>query len=63
MQLTFESADDLAHALERAADAHGRHEEQIGHEDPDWPAWYAEYLHDEQVKRTGDAAASAAEER
>jgi len=49
MRLTFESAGDLARALARAADAHGQHEEQIGHPDPDWPDWYAAYLEREQA--------------
>jgi hypothetical protein len=48
MQVKFRSADDLAQALRRAEDAHGRHEEQIGHADPDWPDWYAQYLEQEQ---------------
>lgn len=41
MRLAFESATDLARALRRAADAHGKHEEQTGRPDPDWPGWYA----------------------
>jgi catechol 2,3-dioxygenase-like lactoylglutathione lyase family enzyme len=41
---TFASTDDLASAMRRAAAAHGDHEARIGHEDPDWPAWYAEYI-------------------
>jgi catechol 2,3-dioxygenase-like lactoylglutathione lyase family enzyme len=41
---SFASADDLASALRRAAAAHGEHETRIGREDPDWPAWYAEYM-------------------
>jgi hypothetical protein len=49
MALTFDSASDLASALRRAADAHGRHEEEIGHRDPDWPDWYAAYLEREQA--------------
>ena len=44
----YGSTDDLAAALRRAADAHGRHEEEIGHADPDWPSWYARYMVDEQ---------------
>ncbi len=44
MQLTFDSATDLARALRRAADAHAQHEEQTGHPDPDWPSWYADWL-------------------
>ena len=49
MRLTFESASDLAAALARAAAAHGQHEKQIGHPDPDWPDWYAAYLEREQA--------------
>jgi hypothetical protein len=49
MQLTFDSATDLARALRRAADAHAQHEEQMGHLDPDWPSWYAGYLEQEQA--------------
>jgi len=33
--------------LRRAAAAHGEHEKRTG-TDPDWPAWYAEYLTREQ---------------
>jgi phosphoglycolate phosphatase-like HAD superfamily hydrolase len=51
MQLTFDSASDLARALRRAADAHAQHEQQIGHPDPYWPAWYARYLEQEQAGR------------
>ncbi len=49
MQLTFDSASDLARALRRAADAHGQHEKHTGHPDPDWPSWYAQYLEREQA--------------
>ena len=47
MQAIFDSADDLAEALRRAAGAHGRYEEQIGHPHREWPDWYAQYLVDE----------------
>jgi hypothetical protein len=30
--------------LRRAAEAHGKHEERTGEEDPDWPDWYALYM-------------------
>ncbi|MFB9248409.1 VOC family protein [Sphaerisporangium melleum] len=46
---TFTSASDLAAALRRAAAAHGEHEARIGAEDPDWPAWYADYMVSEQA--------------
>jgi catechol 2,3-dioxygenase-like lactoylglutathione lyase family enzyme len=46
---SFDSASDLASALWRAAEAHGRHEKRIGHADPNWPEWYAEYLMREQA--------------
>jgi hypothetical protein len=55
MSATFDSASDLAEALRRAAAAHGRHEEQIGHPDPDWPTWYAQYMVDEQDGRPAQA--------
>ena len=51
MPATYDSAIDLAAALRRAADAHGRHEEEIGHSDPDWPDWYAQYMVDDQPPR------------
>ena len=44
MATTYESVDDLAGALRRAAAAHGKHEERTGEEDKDWPAWYALYM-------------------
>ena len=44
MATTYESVDDLAAALGRAAEAHGKHEERTGEEDPNWPDWYALYM-------------------
>ena len=44
MNTAYESVEDLAEALRRAAAAHGEHEKRIGAEDPDWPDWYAEYM-------------------
>jgi len=41
-------AADLAEALRRAAAAHGKHEEETGQADPDWPDWYAQYMVDER---------------
>jgi catechol 2,3-dioxygenase-like lactoylglutathione lyase family enzyme len=46
---SFASAQDLASALRRASAAHGEHEARIGHEDPNWPGWYASYLVAEQA--------------
>jgi catechol 2,3-dioxygenase-like lactoylglutathione lyase family enzyme len=46
---TFASANDLASALRRASSAHGEHEKRIGHADPNWPDWYAEYMVREQA--------------
>ncbi|GAA2273630.1 hypothetical protein GCM10010149_14760 [Nonomuraea roseoviolacea subsp. roseoviolacea] len=56
MSVTFESAAELADALRRAEAAHGRHEQELGHADPDWPGWYARYMVDEQG---GDADPAA----
>jgi hypothetical protein len=47
---TYGSAAELAAALRRAEAAHGRHEAEIGHADPDWPDWYAQYM----VQEAGD---------
>ncbi len=44
MATTYESVDDLADALRRAEDAHGKHEQQTGKADPNWPDWYALYM-------------------
>ena len=41
---TFASVADLASAMRRASAAHGEHEKRIGHADPNWPDWYAEYM-------------------
>lgn len=46
---SFASASDLSKALQRASAAHGEHEARIGHADPDWPDWYAEYMVSEQA--------------
>jgi catechol 2,3-dioxygenase-like lactoylglutathione lyase family enzyme len=46
----FDSVTSLADALRRAAAAHGKHEEEIGHPDPDWPAWYAQFMADESAR-------------
>jgi len=45
---SFASASDLAGALRRAEAAHGEHEKRIGHADPNWPDWYANYIVAEQ---------------
>jgi hypothetical protein len=49
MHMTFESAEDLAAALRRAAAAHGEHEARTGQEDANWPDWYALYMDREQA--------------
>ena len=49
MAANYDSVTDLAAALRRAAAAHGIHEKEIGHEDPDWPDWYAQFMVDEQA--------------
>jgi catechol 2,3-dioxygenase-like lactoylglutathione lyase family enzyme len=43
----YGSVANLADALRRAAEAHGLHEKEIGHSDPDWPSWYAQFMADE----------------
>ena len=46
---TFASANDLASAMRRAADAHVKHEEGNGQRDANWPDWYAAYMAAEQA--------------
>jgi len=46
----YGSVDGLAEALRHAAAAHGKHEEEMGHADPDWPDWYAQYMVDESAR-------------
>jgi catechol 2,3-dioxygenase-like lactoylglutathione lyase family enzyme len=52
---SFDSVTGLAAALRRAAAAHGKHEEEIGHADPDWPDWYAQYMADESAGQAAGA--------
>ncbi|GAA5185390.1 glyoxalase [Rugosimonospora acidiphila] len=42
--VVYGSAAEIERALRAAAEAHGQHEREIGHEDPDWPTWYAAHL-------------------
>jgi hypothetical protein len=44
MATTYASVSELANALRRAAEAHGKHEQRTGKADPDWPDWYALYM-------------------
>ena len=44
MATSYESVEDLAEALRRAAAAHGEHEKRTGEEDPNWPDWYSLYM-------------------
>jgi catechol 2,3-dioxygenase-like lactoylglutathione lyase family enzyme len=53
-----DSLAGLSGALRRAAAAHGKHEEETGQPDPDWPDWHAQYLADEsggQMRGEGEA--------
>jgi len=58
LQVTYGSAAELAAALRRAEAAHGRYEGEIGHPDPDWPDWYAQYMVDEQARKPGTRAST-----
>jgi hypothetical protein len=49
MATTYESVSDLAAALRRAEDAHGKHEQRIGEADPNWSDWYALYMVSERA--------------
>lgn len=47
----YGSVSALADAMRRAAEAHSRHEKEIGHSDPDWPDWYAQFMADEAARK------------
>jgi hypothetical protein len=59
MRATYDSASDLAAALRRVEAAHGLHEKELGHADPDWPDWYAQYMVAEQSGPSGQAGPGA----
>ncbi len=52
MPATYDSTSDLALALRRAEEDHGRYGDEIGHPDPDW---YAQFRVDGQSGRPGKA--------
>lgn len=43
MQETM-TAELLAQLLRDAEMAHGEYERKLGHSDPDWPSWYAQFI-------------------
>lgn len=45
----YGSVTALAEALRRAEAAHARYEAEIGHPDPDWARWYAQFMADESA--------------
>ena len=49
MVVTYSSIPDLVAALRGAETADGRHEQETGHTEADWPDWYAQYLAQEQA--------------
>jgi hypothetical protein len=40
------TAEELAHELREAEAAHAVYEQELGHADPDWRAWYAKFIVD-----------------
>jgi hypothetical protein len=51
----YDSVAGLAQALRRAEAAHGKHEEEIGQPDPDWPDWYAQYMVNDSARQDAQA--------
>jgi catechol 2,3-dioxygenase-like lactoylglutathione lyase family enzyme len=45
----YGSVAGLAAALRRAEAAHGKHEQEIGQRDENWPDWYAQYMAEEST--------------
>jgi hypothetical protein len=46
--ITFKNAVELKDAMLRAETAHAKYEKQLGHPDPNWAIWYADFIQDEQ---------------
>ncbi|MFJ5921165.1 VOC family protein [Kitasatospora sp. NPDC092948] len=42
--VVYRSAAELESALRDAAAAHDKHEDELGHPDAEWPAWYAAHM-------------------
>ncbi|WP_343230740.1 VOC family protein [Yinghuangia seranimata] len=42
--VVYRSVAELESALRDAALAHGEYESELGHEDADWPTWYAAHM-------------------
>ena len=42
--VVYRSAAELEAALRDASGAHSEYEGELGHPDPDWPGWYADYM-------------------
>jgi hypothetical protein len=57
--VTYSSIPDLVAVLRGAETADGRHEQQIGHTDADWPDWYAQYLAPAQAGAASPIAGEA----
>jgi muconolactone delta-isomerase len=60
LRVSYSSPVDLAAALRQAAAAHGRHETEIGHADPNWPDWYAAWM---VADRTGGSVTADRQEQ
>ncbi|GAB3840448.1 VOC family protein [Dactylosporangium cerinum] len=43
-QVVYGSVAEVEQALRDAATAHGEYEKELGHEDADWPVWYAGHM-------------------
>ncbi|MDG6106432.1 VOC family protein [Dactylosporangium aurantiacum] len=43
-QVVYGSVAEVERALRDAAAAHGEYEQRLGHEDTNWPAWYAGHM-------------------
>jgi hypothetical protein len=46
-------AAELARELREAEAAHGVYERELGHSDPDWPTWYANFIVDRLAQPRG----------
>lgn len=58
-RLTAAEVARLAAHLRRAADAHHEHEKSLGHADPFWADWYAQWMVDNACGSLTDEEAIA----
>lgn len=58
MEERLVSQEELERLLRGAEAAHARYEQQLGHADANWPAWYAEWIFQQLGDKSGRPASA-----